>query len=60
MRLIENKKHKVKSSALKRVKLDVINIYHSNGDIWEKQDIETHNLITSSWTLYILNNDINR
>jgi hypothetical protein len=60
MILIENKKHKVKSSVLKRIKLDVINIYHSNGDIWGKQDIETHNLITSRLTLYILNNEINR
>jgi hypothetical protein len=60
MILIDNKKYDIVSSVLKRVKLDVINIYQSNWNIYEIQNIGTHNLITSRLTLDRLNNEINR
>jgi hypothetical protein len=60
MRLIENKEYIKDDKVRNRIYWAEDNVWYSYKHIWNKQDIDTDELINSNYLMYNIYNEINR
>jgi hypothetical protein len=60
MILIENKKYITYSKIRNKIYWKEMNIWKSNGDIWDKQEMNIRRIIESNYLIDNIYNEINR